>query len=140
MYCTCSVTQCKNFRDFSEVLVFPMFGHSSYEEMYSACCPSSRLNDITIPVLGLNAADDPFTPPHGKLTLKLYWCVRVGRDQIILLTSTSKKYRKWKGGYTKQICLRVGFSQEISQMEGGLYKVDMSQSRFQPRSKLLLLQ
>ena len=43
-----------------------MFGHSSFEELYSACCPSSRLDDITIPVLGLNAADDPFTPPHGR--------------------------------------------------------------------------
>lgn len=57
--------KCADFREFTEVLVFPMFGFESFDTLFDACCPSSRIDDIHVPVLGLNAADDPFTPPHA---------------------------------------------------------------------------
>ena len=63
--------QCADFREFTEVLVFPMFGYGSFQDVFDACCPTSRIDDIHIPVLGLNAADDPFTPPHGMNTIEL---------------------------------------------------------------------
>ncbi len=75
-----------------------MFGYLSITEVFTECCPSSRLKNITIPVLGLNSADDPFTPPHGWLafiyyTVYVFCCLAIpervanGNRHLMLVTT-----------------------------------------------------
>ncbi len=42
-----------------------MFGFESLEQMYLIASPHFRVRDIPIPVVALNAADDPFCPEAG---------------------------------------------------------------------------
>lgn len=63
-----------------------MFGYKSVEEYYTIASPASKINRVRVPVLCLNAADDPFVPfsskfivmefikvvEHGLTGLKLY--------------------------------------------------------------------
>ncbi|XP_064382470.1 protein ABHD1-like [Halichondria panicea] len=56
--------QCTDFRQFTEVLVFPMFGYKNFQDLFSACSPTALISDFTIPILSLNADDDPFTPEY----------------------------------------------------------------------------
>ena len=65
---TLCMEQCQSFRDFNSVLVFPMFGYKSKEELYHDCSAYHRVDDLCIPIIAFNSADDPFCPPHGEHT------------------------------------------------------------------------
>ena len=57
-------------REFDERFTSPTFGYGSYEEYYSAATLHTKpLHKIRVPMLCLNAADDPFSPLHG-MTIK----------------------------------------------------------------------
>ncbi len=44
-----------------------MFGYESFQDLFSACSPTALVSEFTIPILSLNADDDPFTPEYGEL-------------------------------------------------------------------------
>ena len=43
-----------------------MFGYKSEEELYHDCSAYHRVDDLRIPIIAFNSADDPFCPPHGE--------------------------------------------------------------------------
>ena len=53
-------------RDFAIEVMLPMFNFSDTRAMALEASPHYRLSDITIPVVAMNAADDPYCPRHGK--------------------------------------------------------------------------
>ena len=42
-----------------------MFGYKDFNEIYLDSSPHFRVKDISIPVVAMNAADDPFCPEFG---------------------------------------------------------------------------
>ena len=54
--------QCTNMREFSKDIFVPMFGFKSVHHMILEGSPHFRVSDINIPVVAMNAADDPFCP------------------------------------------------------------------------------
>ena len=61
----CNV-QSNTLRDLNTTLLMPMFGYKDPVELYQDVSPHNRLEHITVPVLALNAADDPFCPETGN--------------------------------------------------------------------------
>ena len=43
-----------------------MFGYKDFNEVYLDSSPHFRVEDISIPVVAMNAADDPFCPEFGR--------------------------------------------------------------------------
>lgn len=44
-----------------------MFGYKSVDEYYTDASPSTKIHRVRIPILCLNAADDPFVPFQSKV-------------------------------------------------------------------------
>ncbi len=53
-----------------------MFGFESIHQMLVEGSPHLRVGDINIPVVALNAADDPFCPESGTAPCKDWVSIR----------------------------------------------------------------
>ena len=42
----------------------PQFGYASWREYYAAASMHDRTQHVKVPLLALNAEDDPFAPAH----------------------------------------------------------------------------
>lgn len=67
MRCTLSIAsslphQTTDLQSLAQVMILPMFGYSTIEEYLIDWSPCHKMDGITIPVLAINASDDPFCP------------------------------------------------------------------------------
>ena len=54
-----------------------MFNFNDTTEMMIEASPHYRVSDIPIPVVAVNAGDDPFCPRHGKQSIHFYSCYNI---------------------------------------------------------------
>ena len=54
-------------RTLVDKVIAPMFGRNNNKGACEACYSHSRVDDLTVPILALNAADDPLTSTNGTL-------------------------------------------------------------------------
>ena len=59
-------SQSRTIREFDDRFTSKQFGYPTYKEYYEDACTHRKVSDIKVPLLCLNAADDPFSPSHGK--------------------------------------------------------------------------
>ena len=59
------VARAKTIRDFDEAVICPMFGYSTVEEYYNDATSNKHVVNVGVPLLCLNAEDDPFAPLSG---------------------------------------------------------------------------
>ncbi|KAM3177478.1 hypothetical protein ACTXT7_004455 [Hymenolepis weldensis] len=55
-------TKSRSIREFDESMTVGMFGYNSVDEYYADASPATKIHRVRIPILCLNAADDPFVP------------------------------------------------------------------------------
>ncbi|CAL9692405.1 unnamed protein product [Knipowitschia caucasica] len=59
------VVKARNLREFDERFTTRIFGYKSCAEYFQDASPAFKLHNTTVPILCLNAADDPFSPQNG---------------------------------------------------------------------------
>ena len=64
--------------------MLPMFGYSTLDEYLHDWSPCHRLDGITIPVLAVNASDDPFCPIHSQFSIIYKIMDTVGTQPFVL--------------------------------------------------------
>jgi len=64
--CCLDPLQSKTIRDFDDRFTAPVFGYDGYESYYHDACIDGKVHDVKVPLLCLNAADDPFSPGDCK--------------------------------------------------------------------------
>ena len=58
--------------DFDKKLTIPMFGYASATDYYSTSCITGKISQVTVPLVCVNAADDPFSPQHCELVIHVH--------------------------------------------------------------------
>jgi abhydrolase domain-containing protein 1/3 len=72
------VLQSKTIREFDDRYIAPMFGFADSDDYYTAASLHSKpLEEISIPLLNLSAADDPFAPISSLPLEKIKQCPNV---------------------------------------------------------------
>ena len=57
--------QSTTIREFDDRFTAPMFGYPTWEDYYKDACVHDKVHSLEVPVLCLNAADDPISPKDG---------------------------------------------------------------------------
>lgn len=60
-----ALLQCKTVWDFDDKFTIIVAGYGSVEEYYSAASCARVLHRVAVPLLCINALDDPLCPPHA---------------------------------------------------------------------------
>ena len=57
--------QASNLRELSDNVLVGMFDYRDHDHVHEHASPSLKVHEVSIPVLAVNSADDPFCPLHG---------------------------------------------------------------------------
>ena len=82
-------SQSRTIREFDDRFTSKQFGYPTYKEYYEDACTHRKVSDIKVPLLCLNAADDPFSPSHGKKRTQQFYQTNI-LAYILCLFSTRK--------------------------------------------------
>ena len=64
--------QSSAIREFDSRVTSKLFGYESCEHYYREASLHDKIHALQVPVLTLNAADDPFSPLHGTFLCVLF--------------------------------------------------------------------
>ena len=60
-----SSVQSNNLQQLSEAVIVHMFDYQDNDHLHNCSSPSLHSHLLSLPILAVNSADDPFCPPHG---------------------------------------------------------------------------
>jgi len=70
-----------------------LFGYDSYVSYYNDASVDGKVHDVQVPLLCLNAADDPFSPLEGNCHLTLLTVIRRAQQLLGWPTVAKKQTR-----------------------------------------------